>query len=329
MSGTADPSAAEPLDHETEPDQGQVALEQRARNMGWRPREEFRGEPERWLPAEEFVDRGERLLPLLQERSKAADRTIVELREQVQRQGETLNTMLASARRAEQVGYRRAMQELQQQRTRAVEMGDTQAFAAVEQAMRELGPEPQVPQERPPQQGPQANADPAIAAWVQRNAWFRNDPVANVAMIAAMQQAERDMPAASVAEHLMEAEAVIRRRFPEHFPNRGRVNGNGSGNGQDQPKREMIERRPLYIPDENADIEDEPERAPPPRRQLAAVSRSSNSPPPRRPGPRSFEAMPPEVRAQYERQRRMLEGRGDPFTREEFAKYYWEAEGEP
>lgn len=326
MSETADQSA-EPLDQEPESDQRQVELESRARNMGWRPRDRWHGDPEKWLPAEDYIDRGERLLPLLQERNRAADQQITDLRQQVAQQGETLNSMLQAARRAEQVGYRRAMQELAEKRTRAVEMGDTQAFAAVEQAMRELGPEPQVPQAPPsPPPQPQANADPTITAWINRNPWFKSDQVANVAMIAAMQKAEREMPGLSVAEHLMEAEAVIRQRFPEHFaPTTNARRGNGSTR-QPEPQ----ERRPLHIADDHfEEPEEEPEPVPqPPRRQVAAVARSSDSPPPRRPNPRSFEAMPGEVRAQYERQRRMLEGKGEPLTREEFARYFWEAEGE-
>lgn len=320
MSDTADQDADLDL-QETGPDE---AIEQRARNMGWRPREEFRGDAERWLPADQFVERGERMLPLLQERNRAADRTIVELQQQVRQQGETLETMLASTRRAEQAGYRRAMQELNQQRVKAVEMGDTAAFQAVEQAMRELGPPPPEPppaRQAPPQGQQQPNQDPVIQAWVRSNPWFTTDNVANVAMIAAMQHEERINPSGSVEQHLLDAEAVIRRRFPEHFPRARTTNGTG----QQQQSRE---RRPLHVQfDEEEDNEEEPV-AQPVRRQAAPVSRSNDGPATRRINPHSFEAMPRDVQSQYDRQRKMLEGKGEPLTKEEFARYYWEAEGE-
>jgi hypothetical protein len=314
------------LDPQEDEGSGQAETEQRARNMGWRPREEFRGDANRWLPADEFVERGERLLPLLQERSRAADRTITNLQQQIQQQGETLNTMLESTRRAEQAGYRRAMTELHQQRVKAVEMGDTAAFQAVEQAMRELGPPPPEAPKAPPAQGQgqgqgQANNDPVILAWVREHPWFTSDHIANVAMIAAMQQAERMNPNGTVEDHLIEAENAIRRRFPEHFPQARRIT-NGSGNGEARQAR-----RPLHIQEDTEDeIEEDEPVAQPVRRQAAPVSRSSDSPPARRPGPRSFEAMPPDVRAQYDRQRKMLEGKGEPLTREEFARYYFENE---
>jgi hypothetical protein len=319
MSDTAaDPAdAIEPQDD----DPGQTVIEQRARNMGWRPRNEFRGDQERWLPAEEFVDRGERMLPLLQERNRAADRIITDLQARVEQQGQTLQEMLESTRRAEQAGYRRAMNELQQQRHRAVETGDMAAFQAVEQAMRELGPpppeaRPQEPQ-RPSQAPPPPNQDPVILAWVQNNPWFKNDKVANVAMIAAMQQAELEYPSEGTADHLLRAEDVIRRRFPEHFPQR---RTNGSGNGAHPPQR-----RPMHA----QDTEEEDDTVQQPRRQIeAAVSRSSQEPGRRRIQPRSFEAMPRDVQQEFERQRRMFEGKGDPLTKEEFATNYWEQEPE-
>jgi len=42
--------------------------EERARKMGWAPKEEFRGDPERWVDAETFLDRGENIMPILKER---------------------------------------------------------------------------------------------------------------------------------------------------------------------------------------------------------------------------------------------------------------------
>lgn len=319
MSGTAGQQVDEAVQLDADPQQ--EAIERRARNMGWRPREEFRGDAERWLPADEYVERGERMLPILQERNRAADRQITELQQQVQQQGMTLQEMLTSARKAEQVGYRRAMQELSAQRTRAVETGDTAAFQAVEQAIRELGPPPAPPPEPPPQR-PQQPQDPTIAAWIRANPWFTQDRVANVAMIAAMQDAERTMPGLSVQDHLMEAETVIRRRFPEHFPQPRRApNGNGTGNGTNGT------RRPMHV-QEDDNQEEEPVPQPSRRQAPPTVSRSSSEPSPRRVQPRSFEALPRDVQAQYERQRKMLEGKGDPLTKQEFAQYYFEQEPE-
>jgi hypothetical protein len=313
-----------------EPDPAEVEIEQRARRMGWKPQDEFlarQGHPEQWLPARDYVERGETLLPLLQERNRAADKTITEMQRTIATQGNTLNELLARSRNAEQVGYRRAMQELNVKRHEAVAAGDTQAFAAVEQAMRELGPEPLAqapPQQAPPQQMvPDPN--PVLRAWVDRNMWFKTDPIANAAMVAAVVQEERMNPTGDAAEHLAAAEVHIRRAYPHHFraPEPAqRPTGNGQYRDYSGERQQPPQRRPMH-----QDNYEEEEVQPPQRRPMqAAVSRSADSPPARRPAARSWDAMPDDSKREYERQKRLLAGKGDPLTKEEWAEYYFEQE---
>src|SRR5271154_5862973 len=37
----------------------------KAKQMGWAPQEEFRGDPSKWIDADEYVRRGEQLMPIL------------------------------------------------------------------------------------------------------------------------------------------------------------------------------------------------------------------------------------------------------------------------
>jgi uncharacterized membrane protein YqaE (UPF0057 family) len=45
-----------------EPDQEVI---DKATKMGWTPKTEFRGDPDKWRPADEFVERGENMLPFV------------------------------------------------------------------------------------------------------------------------------------------------------------------------------------------------------------------------------------------------------------------------
>ena len=54
-------------------------IEARARAMGWRPQEEFNGDPAKWKPAEDFVAKGENDLPVLRENMRRMTSTITEL----------------------------------------------------------------------------------------------------------------------------------------------------------------------------------------------------------------------------------------------------------
>lgn len=40
-------------------------IEQQAKEMGWRPKEQFKGDPDKWVDAEEYVERGEHVLPIV------------------------------------------------------------------------------------------------------------------------------------------------------------------------------------------------------------------------------------------------------------------------
>lgn len=42
-----------------------VPVETKARQLGWLPKEEFKGNPERWTDAASFVEKGEQILPIL------------------------------------------------------------------------------------------------------------------------------------------------------------------------------------------------------------------------------------------------------------------------
>ncbi len=309
MSGSA--QAIEPDDGGAAPEP-RVNIEARARNMGWMPKGAWRGEPDRWVDAATYVERGERMLPLLQERNRALDKTVSELKGESRENKQMLSDLLVRTRKAEKLGYDRALRELSQKRAEAVAQGDAETFNRVEAEIREMGPAPEVPPAAPlqPQQPQQ---DPVVTAWVRRNAWFNRDPEANGAAVQALTLIERDNPGRSLEENLAEVEDRIARRWPEHFPNRRRAAANGRDNGHD--------------PDPDPEPEVEPPQQNENRRRAPAVMSSSTTAE-RRPGARSFEAMPADVKAQFERQKKMMAGKGEPLTKEEFASYYWEAEPE-
>ena len=49
----------QPTPQEQQPVVNTDPYEDQAREQGWKPKEEFEGDPEKWRPAKEFVERGE------------------------------------------------------------------------------------------------------------------------------------------------------------------------------------------------------------------------------------------------------------------------------
>ena len=58
-------------------------IEQEASLMGWQPKEQFRGAPEKWTDAQEFVDRGKHLMPILRKNNERLTGELTALKTQV------------------------------------------------------------------------------------------------------------------------------------------------------------------------------------------------------------------------------------------------------
>lgn len=60
-------------------------VETRAREMGWAPKDQWRGNPSGWLDAPDFVQRGEQILPILQANYRKTEAELRQLKQQNQR----------------------------------------------------------------------------------------------------------------------------------------------------------------------------------------------------------------------------------------------------
>lgn len=158
-----------------------------ARDMGWTPREEWQGEPEKWKPAEQFIRDGREI-------QQTTARELRSLREQMDRMSGVTSQIIE-----DKVTQARAAWEANL--TRAVEDGDTET--ALKLAREE-------PQAKPSGNGP----DPQVAQWVAKNQWFNTDPLAKMRA----EEISNRLAHLPVAEQLAQVERAIRKEFPDHFP---------------------------------------------------------------------------------------------------------------
>lgn len=61
-------------------------VEQRARDLGWSPRDQWRGPLSAWIDAPEFVQRGEQIMPILRNNLRASEGKISSLEAQLKKQ---------------------------------------------------------------------------------------------------------------------------------------------------------------------------------------------------------------------------------------------------
>lgn len=163
-------------------------VETTARDMGWRPLAEFRGDPAKWVDAEVFVSRGEHFLPILRANNKRLQDQTAELTASL----EETRTLLAASQdsikelkkfhdedTARQVA--KARKDLVAEIKQAREDGDVDKELTLQGEVNRLdaavAAAPAAPPSAPapaPSAKP-AMSDPDFVAWEADNSWFKTD----------------------------------------------------------------------------------------------------------------------------------------------------------
>jgi small-conductance mechanosensitive channel len=181
-------------------------VEQKARKMGWTPKEEFKGDPEKWRSAEEFVERGENMIPILRDTVKRQQKQLEELHKTMREFGEYHS-------KTEQRAYERAYQDLKARQIEAVAAGDSAAFVQIDNEIAELNK--QASEKRAPEAGP----PPEYVEWESRNEWVKKDKKMLAyaeAQFEYLQRTETDM---TYSEVLDEVTKAVKKQFPDKFTN--------------------------------------------------------------------------------------------------------------
>lgn len=149
-----------------------------ASEMGWSPKEKWKGDPDKWVDAPTFI--------------KNTPKALKSAKQQVER-----NMRVAAERLAEVQAN--ALATAKAQLREAAASGDADA---IEEATENLTRASQKP-------------DPAVNTFIARNPWMETDDAArNVAIAVSNKMAQSG---ASVSDQLEAAEKEVRKRFPELF----------------------------------------------------------------------------------------------------------------
>lgn len=129
-------------------------FEAEARELGWRPQEEFAGDAKHFVDAKTFVERGEQMMPFLKAQNAKLKKDISLLQSQVKK-----------LTKAEQMAYDNAIADIKAKREEAVQTGDLDGFRKLDKQIEDLTLETQ----------PQATREEAMEAFDtfrEDNAWY-------------------------------------------------------------------------------------------------------------------------------------------------------------
>lgn len=206
-------------------------IEDKARKMGWRPLDEFHGNPDEWRDAEEFVRRGEEFLPVVKSRLEKSEAKLQDyetrfeqLDQQRKQDFERLSKMNEISRKRERERIERQYEEAGR---KAVEFADPEEYDRIQARRKEdleafdkaAAPvEPDPEPEKKPDDKPKLDA--RSQAFMDENAhWFGDDGNKAMTMraLAELEEIDAEHPAMSMPDKLVEMKRRTVQRYPKAF----------------------------------------------------------------------------------------------------------------
>lgn len=184
-------------------------VEQRALDMGWRPKEEWKGEEADFISAETFVARK----PLF-DKIEYQNKELKEVRK-------ALAALQEHHIRVKEQAFRDAYATLKEEKKAALAEGDADRLIEVDEKIAELRTQ-EIEQKAVNNTPPSQQLNPAFVSWVEKNSWYVDDKKSELRAYAdavgikfAKEHPERNDP----NDLLKEVEKQVKLRFKEYFTN--------------------------------------------------------------------------------------------------------------
>jgi hypothetical protein len=184
-----------------------TALEQRAMEQGWRPKDEFNGDEETFVDAKEFLGRQ----PLF-DKIETSQKEVKQLRK-------ALENFKNHYTKVKETEYNRALAALKSERKSALENGDGDRFELIDAEIKNV--EQQVQEVKQAHEAPLVQDTPQepieFVHWKNRNGWY--DKMQYMRVYADELGTTLHQQGVKPAEVLKQVEVAVRKKFPDEFVN--------------------------------------------------------------------------------------------------------------
>ena len=176
---------------------------EKARELGWRPKEEFHGDESQFIDAGEFIRRQ----PLF-DKIDSMGRELKETKK-------VLTMLQEHHEKVKKSEYDRALKELREEKKRALVDGDADKLLDIDDAIAEI----RTAELNQKKQDSQPQVDPRFQQWQDQNRWYgSNTEMREFADSVGMTHAKNN-PGKSPEDVLKYVESQVKRAFPEQFTN--------------------------------------------------------------------------------------------------------------
>lgn len=197
----------------------QEKVESKAREGGWRPLDEWDGDPADWRDARAFLDRGELLNKI-----STTNRENKELRK-------AFKLLQEHNLKASQAAYEKALSDLKAKRVEAMRDNEPEKAIAIEEqidAVKDSIAEVKATvarEQATTQEAEQIN--PVFAGWVEKNSWYGQDTELREFADDTGRAYAKANPGKAPEDVLKYVSERVRKAYPEKFTNPNRERGGG------------------------------------------------------------------------------------------------------
>ncbi len=218
-----------------------------ARDMGWVPEDEFKGDKAKWRPAQEFVKRGEDFIPFLKADKKKLEEKLAKERDENEKRIKRLENAQLRSTEALKKQHEKELANISSEMKKAVSEGDVATYEKLETQRDELAKQ---------KIDEPTSGDPETVQkeWVAKNDWYNNDFELNREATEYSQFLAQRNPNISLDDNLSQTEAFIKQKHPDKFGDGSKrktaanghaaVDGGGIMNGSPPRKASLFDKLP-------------------------------------------------------------------------------------
>lgn len=188
--------------------------EDKARESGWKPLEEWSGNSDEWVDAKTFNQRGEYL-----ERIKTQSSQLKKLEKKLHSQEQTLKELADHHRKVAEIERKKALDDLKDLKRQALDLGDNSKVVEIDDKISDLK---QLKIEEPVKQQSQEEMHPDLVEWIEDNPWYEQDDIltgATNGLVAGIIKKHPELKG-QVREVLDMATSKLKEEFPSKFGKR-------------------------------------------------------------------------------------------------------------
>lgn len=222
-------TSAPEVDHE---------IESEARESGWVPQDQYKGDPNKWVSAEEFVERGRSINPILRKNNERLRAELASDRAELKKLKLTIDEFKTEFATMKENAYKRAINDLKAQRREALKDGDFEGADAIDEQIDQYKADVQAVKpsvKQAPEPEPQQLSE-TFKEWQSENKWFNEnkepelfDSAEGYAIRLRNKIRKGEIDPLSEGEFLENVSNYIKKRYPEKFENPRRKEGSSVG----------------------------------------------------------------------------------------------------